>query len=281
MGTTPTSGPNVDTPQSRSPPQNALPSSSAPNNSSHPGLDLRSGDITSSSTRTTLQGRPPYGTIAGRAHSDELLDGAAANSATSSQQSHFKGTRTTDNQTTAVTVPSRGRPTTAGRGNANELGIELDSRSLGDQPAVGVVSPRHTATRPILPTGSSSVSASREPQATQNERITTAGSASSSASMKFHTQSHPAAIPSSGGVAPPTLASQEADSKTSRRPPQAEELEKWNQSPAPQTGFAREKGASRPSAEQVDRTASVQPSAKPFAHPSPSLNRPGVSTSPS
>ncbi|KAI0288975.1 hypothetical protein BC826DRAFT_971219 [Russula brevipes] len=231
----------------------------------------------------TLQGRPPHDTIAGRAQSDEPLDGAAVTGATSSQQSHSKEARPTDNQTTAVTVaPPRGRPTTAGRRNANELGIEPDSRSLGDQqPAVGVDIPRHTVTRPIPPTGPSGVSASRGPQATQNERITNPGSISSSVSTKLHTQSHPAAIPSSSGVAPPTRASQEADSKTSRRPPQVEEPEKRNQSPAPLTGFAREKSASRPSAEQVDRTASVQPSAKPFAHPSPSLNRPGVSTSPS
>ena len=79
-----------------------------------------------------LQGRPPYDTIAGRAQSDEPLDGAAVTSATSSQQSHSKEGRPTDNQTTAVTV-ARGRPTTAGRRNANDLGIELDSQSLGDK----------------------------------------------------------------------------------------------------------------------------------------------------
>ncbi|KAI0286269.1 hypothetical protein BC826DRAFT_95466 [Russula brevipes] len=231
----------------------------------------------------TLQGRPPHDTIAGRAQSDETLDGAAVTSATSSQQSRSKEARPTDNQSTAVTVaPPSGRPTTAGRRNANELGIEPDSRSLGDQhPAVGVDDPRHTVTRPIPPTGPSGVSASRGPQAAQNERITTPGSISSSASMKLHTQSHPAAIPSSSGIAPPTRVSQDADRKTSRRPPQVEEPEKRNQSPAPPTGFAREMGASRPSAEQADRTASAQPSSKPFAHPSPSLNRPGVSTSPS
>jgi hypothetical protein len=81
-----------------------------------------------------LQGRPPYDTISGRALSDEPLDGAAVTSATSSQQSHSKEARPADNQTTAVTVaPPRGRPTTAGHRNANELGIDLGSRSLGDQ----------------------------------------------------------------------------------------------------------------------------------------------------
>ncbi|KAI0286277.1 hypothetical protein BC826DRAFT_1108997 [Russula brevipes] len=245
--------------------------------------------------------RPPDDAIAGRAQSDEPLDGAAVTGATSSQQAHSKEARPTDNQTTAVTVaPPRGRPTTAGRRNANELGIEPDSRPLGDQvrpllaalalaalnrstlqqPAVGVDNSRHAVTRPIPPTGSPSVSASREPQAKQNERITTPGSISSSASMKLHTHPHPAAIPPSSGIAPPTRASQYADSKTSRRPPQAEEQEKRSRSPV-QIGFAREKDASGPSPEQVDRTASVQPSAKPFAHPSPSLNRPGVSASPS
>jgi hypothetical protein len=153
MGTTPTSGPDVDAPQSRSPPQKALPSSSPSNNSSHPGLDLRSGDIISNSTSIsqkhnqsmdlgshratkgpTLRGRPPYDTIAGRALSDEPLDGAAVTSVTSSQRSHSKEARPADNQTTAVAVtPSRGRPTTAGRRNANEVDIELDSRSLGYQ----------------------------------------------------------------------------------------------------------------------------------------------------
>ncbi|KAI0288974.1 hypothetical protein BC826DRAFT_642781 [Russula brevipes] len=253
-----------------------------PTTLSTPGLDLRSGDIISNSTRPTLQGRPPYDTIAMRAQSDEPLDGAAVTSATSNQQSRSKEARPADNQTTAVAAtPSRGRPTTAGRRSANGLDIELDSRSLGDQPVVGVGNPRHTITRPIPPTGSSSVSASRGPQTTQNERIMTPGAISSSASMKLHTQSHPAAIPSSSGIAPPTRVPQQADSKNSRRPPQAEELEPRKRPPAPQAGHAREKDASRPSAEQVDRTASVQPSAKPFAHPSPSLNRPGVSTSPS
>jgi hypothetical protein len=129
MDTTPTSGPDVDAPQSRSPPQKALPSSSPSNNSSHP--DLGSHRATKG---PTLRGRPPYDTFAGRALSDEPLDGAAVTSATSSQRSHSKEARPADNQTTAVAVtPSRGRPTTAGRRNANELDIELDSRSLGDQ----------------------------------------------------------------------------------------------------------------------------------------------------
>ncbi len=73
---------------------------------------------------------------------------------------------------------------------------------------------------------------------------------------------------------PPTRPSQDTASDPSFGLHKTEEL-----SSVPRVGSSRDKNAIKHHAQQVDRTISVQPSAKPSIHSAPPLNRPGISTS--
>ena len=147
------------------------------------------------------------------------------------------------------------------------------------QPPSDVDNTQSVTVQPISSSTSSNTSASKEARATQREEITNPGPASAN-SMQSTSQLRPATnSPSSGNVLP-SRALQETGSNVTSGPRGSEGTRERDGSPFGQVGSTRER-APHAEPEQVHRTASVQPSAKPSTTSPPPLKRPSASRSPS
>jgi hypothetical protein len=225
---------------------------------------------------SALQGRLPFVTMAINALSEHLDSDAGANpAAASGQLSRWRAPRPTDNRISAIPgAASRGFQAIKERRDTNRFDIELDARSRAGQvsPRIGIVllfvilnsapplqspdanSTQSASVHPI--SNSSNISVSKESRAAQREGVT-----------------NPGPILSAGFV---QLISKLQYSPVSQG---SEETKERKESPFIQVDSPRERTVIRPYSEQVDRTASVRPSAKPSI-PSPPLKRQSVSTSP-
>ena len=253
----------------------------------------------------TLQARLSYDTIGRKVLLDVHDEGgvASADPASASGPRLQREPLPADSLPAAIpSTSSRGRQGTALHRETRELGVDPGARSPHDrvspaptrpralnlscspppQLASGADNPQRAPARPISTSKSYGAPSRREARAVQDEGLASPGPISSSTSMQPHMRPRPSVIPPITPVTltvPPSRIPQEAVN-ISPGLPRTEGVE-GNPYPFLQDS-SRERSSIRPSvgAEQVTRTTSVQPSAKPLAYPSPSLNRPSISTSP-
>ena len=252
----------------------------------------------------TLQGRSSYATIA-KTISNERLDSAASASpwagALSSRPSRMREARPTDNQLTdAPAALSKDHQATMQRGDISKFDVEV-----GSQPRVQVghvsfrvaVLPllvilingpslqlptdadntRAIISHPISSPNSSDISAYKETRAAQREGVASPGPILLTSSMQRTTQTRLVTVPPS--LALPSQVLPGTGSSIPLGAPEPGERAVNNESLLHQVDPSRERNATRPRAQQVDRTASVQQSVKPFIS-SPPLNLPTASMSP-
>jgi hypothetical protein len=280
-------GRDDDTPQPEAPTPPDITSKST--NISQSKVNLTDSGLHRASSRPTLQGRPSYATIARDAPPSERLDGAAgANPATASgQPSRRREPLPTDKQTTAISGTTlRGRQAITERRDASQFDNEFDGRSRAGQvsPRINVVLPLailtsgpqlqpppdadNTQSASVYPTSSPklpNISASKEARAAQLGGVTSPGPIASAGSMQLSSQLHPVTnSPPSRNVLP-SRTLQDTGSNVSLGAPGLKETRERNESPPfAQVDPPRERTVIRSHAEQLDSTASVQPSVKPF-----------------
>ncbi|KAF8495931.1 hypothetical protein F5888DRAFT_1707525 [Russula emetica] len=209
-------------------------------------------------TGPTLQGRPSYPTMAGKALSDERLDNAA--DASPGAASRRREPRATDNQTTA-------HPAAASKGpqaTTEQFDVELNARSRAGKPPLDADNTQNDSAY----MKSSIISASKETRAAQREGITNSGTTVSASSMQPPVHLVTNSPPSRNALPSRTLGENSSNISLPVVAPGPEETKKRNESPHPQEDSRSQRTVIRPYAEQVDRTASVQPSVKPStSHP--------------
>lgn len=297
----PTSGRDNDTAKSPSPPDVMAKSTNMPQSKT----TVTGSGSRQATTGPTSQGRLSYAAIARKAASNERPDGAAGASpgATSIQPSQTRKTRPADNQSTVVpAVVSRDREATARRGDISRFGVddlEVDAQSRASQvsPRVAMALPlviitnvpllqpadadaRNASSHPISSPKSFDISAAtKEVRTARHEGVTSPGPISSMSSMQ-RTQPRPGTVPSPPPDVLPSQGLRDAGGNIPLEVSGPEERREKNESPRHQADPSRERNATRPLAQRVDHTSSVQSSAKPSA-PSPPLSKqPSASTSP-
>ena len=147
------------------------------------------------------------------------------------------------------------------------------------QPPADAANTRNVISPPISSPKPSDISALKEARAAPREDVTSSGPISSTNSLRPTTQPRPVAIPPPSRDVLPSQALRDTGSKLSLGLPEPGERREQNESSLRQVDSSRERNATRPRAQQVDLTASVQPSAKP-SPPPPPLKQPSASTSP-
>ncbi|KAF8476411.1 hypothetical protein DFH94DRAFT_759052 [Russula ochroleuca] len=250
-----TSGHDNDTTKSPSPPDVMSNSTNISSQSRTKLTDLGSRQATS---RPTVQGRPSYAAIARKAISNERLDSAASDSpgSASSRQPQTKEARPADIRSTSIpaAVP-RDRQATAQRRDISELDVKHDAQSRAGQPPANADNTRnvaHPTSSPMAP----DISTSKEAHAAKRE----------------------GSFPPSRDTQP-SLALRGTGSNITLRLPEPGERKEKNVTSLHELDASRERNATRPRAQEVDWTASVQPSAQPSTS-SPPLNRLSSSISP-
>jgi hypothetical protein len=293
-----TSGHDNDTTKSPSPPDVMSNSTNISSQSRTKLTDLGSRQATS---RPTVQGRPSYAAIARKAISNERLDSAASDSpgSASSRQPQTKEARPADIRSTSIpaAVP-RDRQATAQRRDISELDVKHDAQSRAGQvsPRIAVVfqlviltndplqppanadntrNVAHPTSSPMAP----DISTSKEAHAAKREGV----SPFPHLVDEFHatdyaTTSRNQSFPPSRDTQP-SLALRGTGSNITLRLPEPGERKEKNVTSLHELDASRERNATRPRAQEVDWTASVQPSAQPSTS-SPPLNRLSSSISP-
>ena len=119
----------------------------------------------------------------------------------------------------------------------------------------------------------------KEARAAQREGVAIPAPISSTSSMQRTTQPRPGIVLSTSLDVLPSQGLRDTGGNNPLEVPKPGERREKNESPLHQVDPSRERNATGLRAQQVDRTASVQPSSKPFIY-SPPLNRPTASMSP-
>ena len=146
------------------------------------------------------------------------------------------------------------------------------------QPPADAVNTRHAILPPISSPKPSDISTPNEARVAQREGVTSSGPISSTNSVRPTTQPRPVVAPPPSRDVLPSKGLRDTGSKISLGLPEPGDRRETNEFSLHQVDSSRERNATRPRAQQVDLTASVQSSAKPS--PPPPLKQPGASTSP-
>ena len=148
------------------------------------------------------------------------------------------------------------------------------------QPAPDADDTRNVISSPVSSPKASDTSAPKEARDAQREGVTSSGPISSTSSIRPSTQPRLVAAPPPSRDVSPSQALRDTGSKISLGLPEPGERREKNESSLHQVDPSRERNTTRPRAQQVDLTASVQPSAKPSTSFLPPLKQPSASTSP-
>jgi hypothetical protein len=220
------------------------------------------------------KGAGPFVAKAINALSDEHLDRDAGNPAVAlGQPSRCRESRPTDNRISAIPgATSMGFQTMTERGDSNQFDVELGARSRA-----GEVSPRISVVFLFVIFNSPLQSPDASTQSASMHTISFSDLSDLPASKEGRAV-HRMGVTNLGPILSAVLVQLTSKLQCSLWSPGSEETKERREPPFIQVDLFRERTVIRPRSEQVDRTASGRPSAKPSM--SSPLKRPSTSTSP-